>query len=90
MVFNSDAALDLGPVAKALPVPLRYTVAVPIFEGDRPVGVVALYGTEEFSRDHARMVESAAQLFADSGVVIRDTGIRHVRSDGRRDDSQVH
>jgi putative nucleotidyltransferase with HDIG domain len=90
MVFNSDAALDLGPVARALPVPLRFTVAVPVFDGDRPVGVVTLYGTEEFGRDHGRMVESAALLLANSGVRIHDTGLRRDLPDGRRDGRQVH
>jgi hypothetical protein len=65
-------------------------VAVPVFDGDRPVGVVTLYGTEEFGRDHGRMVESAALLLANSGVRIHDTGLRRDLPDGRRDGRQVH
>jgi putative nucleotidyltransferase with HDIG domain len=62
VVFNSEASLDLGPVARTLPVPLRSALVAPIIDGDHAVGVVALYGSEEFHRDHRRMLESAAQL----------------------------
>lgn len=63
VVFNSDASLDLGPVARTLPVPLRTALVVPIHDGKDALGAVALYGTEEFQRDHRRMLESAVQLF---------------------------
>ncbi len=62
VVFNSEASLDLGPVARTLPVPLRSALVAPIVDGDHAVGVVALYGSEEFHRDHRRMLESASQL----------------------------
>lgn len=64
VVFNSDASLDLGPVARTLPVPLRTALVAPVIDGDHPVGVVALYGSEDFHKDHRRMLESAAQLLA--------------------------
>jgi len=64
MVFNSDASLDLGPVARTLSVPLRYALVAPVFEASSSLGVIALYGSEKFLRDHRRMLESAAQLFA--------------------------
>ena len=64
IVFNSDASLDLGPVARTLSVPLRYALVAPVFETNASLGVIALYGSEEFQRDHRRMLESAAQLFA--------------------------
>jgi len=90
IVFNSDAALDLGPVARILPVPLRFTLATPVFDGDLVVGVIALYAGEEFQKDHSRMLESAALLFAPGRLNAQDAGVvRHVggvRSDGR----QVH
>jgi putative nucleotidyltransferase with HDIG domain len=63
-VANSDAALELGPVAKTLSVPLRYATAVPL--GGPIPGVVVAYGTEPFSTDHRRMLEGAATLFASS------------------------
>jgi len=62
MVFNSDASLDLGPVARTLPVPLRTALVAPVCDGDKAIGVVALYGSEDFHKDHRRMLESAAQL----------------------------
>ncbi len=64
MVFNSDASLDLGPVARTLPVPLRTALVAPILDGANVVGVVALYGSEDFHKDHRRMLESATQLLA--------------------------
>ncbi len=64
MVFNSDAILDLGPVARTLPVPLRSALVAPIIDRDQTVGVIALYGSEDFHKDHRRMLESATQLLA--------------------------
>ena len=90
VVFNSDAALDLGPVARALPVPLRYAVAVPISDGDRIVGVVALYGGEEFTRDHSRMVESAVNLLTAGGLRIPGMDVSQSDIDERRKDRLIH
>ncbi len=64
VVFNSDASLDLGPVARTLPVPLRVALVAPVIEGDHSLVVIALYGSEDFQKDHRRMLESATQLFA--------------------------
>jgi hypothetical protein len=64
-VVNSDASLELGPVARTFSVPLRYAIAVPLL--DRvPVGVMTLYSNEPFDKDHRRMIESAATLFVAS------------------------
>jgi putative nucleotidyltransferase with HDIG domain len=63
-VANSDAALELGPVAKTLSIPLRYATAVPV-AGPIP-GVIVAYGTEPFTTDHRRMLEGAATLFSSS------------------------
>jgi putative methionine-R-sulfoxide reductase with GAF domain len=67
-VLNSNAALELGPVARTLPTPLRYAVAVPILDGPNsaPVGVITAYSSEPFDNDHRRMLESAATLFVGS------------------------
>lgn len=68
MVFNSDASLDLGPVARTLPVPLRAALVAPVVDRDQAVGVIALYGSEDFHKDHRRMLESAAQLLSSGAV----------------------
>ena len=64
-VINSDAALELGPVARTFSVPLRYAAAVPVVDG-RVVAVVVVYGTEPFEKDHRRLLENAATLFVSS------------------------
>ncbi len=65
-VLNSNAALELGPVARTLSTPLRYALAVPVLNGTNAaaVGVITAYGSEPFDNDHRRMVESAATLFS--------------------------
>jgi len=90
IVFNSDAALDLGPVARILPVPLRFTLATPVFDGDLVVGVIALYAGEEFQKDHSRMLESAALLFATGWIHAQEAGVVRHLGDARRDGGQVH
>jgi putative nucleotidyltransferase with HDIG domain len=66
-VMNSNAALELGPVARTFSTPLRYALAIPILNGPHTaLGVVTCYGSEPFSSDHRRIVESAATLFAAS------------------------
>ncbi len=67
-VLNSNAALELGPVARTFSVPLRYALAVPVLNGPTaaPVGIITAYGSEPFDADHRRMLESAATLFAAS------------------------
>jgi putative nucleotidyltransferase with HDIG domain len=64
LVVNSDATLELGPVAKTFSTPLRYALAAPI-EGPFP-GVITLYGSDPFDKDHRRMIEAAATLFVAS------------------------
>lgn len=63
VVFNSDAALDLGPIAKTLATPLRWALVAPVAEKQEVLGVVALYGSDLFDKDHRRMLETAAGLF---------------------------
>ncbi len=69
VVFNSDASLDLGPVARTLPVPLRAALVAPVSEGNQCFAVLTLYGSEEFQKDHRRMLESAAQLLLSTGIL---------------------
>jgi hypothetical protein len=65
VVINSDAVLELGPVAKAFSSPLRYAAAVPIVDGS-VVAVVMIYANDPFEKDHRRLAENAATLFASS------------------------
>jgi len=66
-VLNSNAALELGPVARTFSTPLRYAIAVPILNGPNgAVGVITGYSSEPFDNDHRRILESAATLFAGS------------------------
>ena len=90
MVFNSDASLDLGPVARTLPVPLRTALVAPVFDGDRPIGVVALYGSEDFHKDHRRMLESATQLLTAGGAALA-TDVQHVtKGDSSEQERKIH
>jgi len=66
VVFNSDAALDLGPISKTLSTPLRWALVAPIFERQQVLGVISLYGSDIFDKDHKRMLETAASLFHSS------------------------
>ena len=92
-VLNSNAALELGPVARTLSVPLRYALAVPILNGpvSTPLGVITAYGSEPFNNDHKRMLESAATLFAAavSPPTQKDTRQENQRLAGRSD-SRIH
>lgn len=63
VVFNSDAALDLGPIAKTLSSPLRWALVAPVAEKQEVLGVISLYGADLFDKDHRRMLETAAGLF---------------------------
>jgi putative nucleotidyltransferase with HDIG domain len=65
VVINSDAALELGPIARTFPVPLRYAAAIPIVDGSI-AAVIMAYAAEPFERDHRRLLENAATLFSSS------------------------
>jgi len=88
-VLNSNAALELGPVARTFQVPLRYALSVPILNGTRPAfGALTCYGTEPFTNDHRRILESAATLFASS---LSATGQKSAETASRDSfDSRVH
>jgi putative nucleotidyltransferase with HDIG domain len=64
-VINSDATLELGPVARTFSAPLRYAAGVPIVDGG-VVGVIVAFGSEPFEKDHRRLLENAATLFVSS------------------------
>jgi putative nucleotidyltransferase with HDIG domain len=64
-VVNSNAALELGPIARTFASPLRYALSVPLLNGpDFPIGVITCYGSHPFDNDHRRILESAATIFA--------------------------
>lgn len=90
-VFNSDATLELGPVAKTFSVPLRYTAGVPIME-DRPIGALLVFGSEPFDKDHRRILENAATLFAANitNPVVREVGQKERGEPVAAGKSRVH
>jgi putative nucleotidyltransferase with HDIG domain len=61
-VVNSDARLDLGPLAQSPA--LQYCVATPMVDGDRVVGVLTGYGATAFSDDAARQLAALAPRLA--------------------------
>lgn len=65
VVLNSDATLELGPVARTFSVPLRYAGAFPIVDG-KVVAVLMVFSNEPFEKDHRRLIENAATLFMSS------------------------
>jgi putative nucleotidyltransferase with HDIG domain len=65
VVVNSNAALELGPVARTFSTPLRYALAVPVAASAAgAISVLTIYGSEPFDSDHRRIVESAATLLS--------------------------
>jgi putative nucleotidyltransferase with HDIG domain len=64
-VMNSEATLELGPVARTFSVPLRFASGVPILDGG-PVAVLMVFSSEPFEKDHRRLLENAATLFVSS------------------------
>jgi putative nucleotidyltransferase with HDIG domain len=76
-VVNSNAALELGPVARTFATPLRYALSVPVLSGPgTAVAVVTCYATDPFETDHRRILEGSATLFADC------VGVTKTRSPG--------
>jgi putative nucleotidyltransferase with HDIG domain len=91
VVLNSNAALELGPVARTFSVPLRYALAVPILNGPAAaIGVITAYGSEPFNEDHKRMVESAATLFFSSVSASGSKESREATAPSARPDSRIH
>ena len=72
-VINSDPTLEFGPVARALPVPLKYALAVPVPHNE-PLGVIAAYAGDPFDSDSRRLLENAASLFAPSLIPVPGRG----------------
>jgi putative nucleotidyltransferase with HDIG domain len=64
---NSDASLDLFQIAAEFAPPLRSTLAVPVTDGDRLLGVLTGYSTREsaFNESHRYAAERIAASFAE-------------------------
>ena len=60
--MNSDARLDLGPLAQGGG--LHYCVATPLVDGERLVGVLTGYSTSAFTDEAARHLASMAPRLA--------------------------
>jgi putative nucleotidyltransferase with HDIG domain len=65
VVLNSDATLELGPIARTFTVPLRYASAVPIVDG-ASLGVMLVYSSDPLERDHRRLLENASTILVSS------------------------
>jgi GAF domain-containing protein len=63
-IVNSDAALDLGPVAEAAS--LQTCMSVPLLRGESLVGVLSLYAptTSTFAGDCGRLIQMVAPHIA--------------------------
>jgi putative nucleotidyltransferase with HDIG domain len=66
-VFNSEASLELGPVARTFSTPLKYVVAVPLMDRG-PIGVLVVFGDQLFHQEHRRLIESAVGLFVSTAA----------------------
>ncbi|MGE5245974.1 MAG: HD domain-containing phosphohydrolase [Betaproteobacteria bacterium] len=91
-IFNSDATLDLGEVARRVTPRLRSCLSTPLLWNDSLVGVLSLYSTiqDSFTDDHRRVVEIVARQIShtfksaiefDQGSTRRDpiTGLPDLR-----------
>jgi putative nucleotidyltransferase with HDIG domain len=88
VVLNSEATLELGPVARTFSTPLKYALAVPILDGPS-VAVITLYGPELFDKDHRRLLESAATLFIASLSTPETEGQAESGTDGPKRGASV-
>jgi hypothetical protein len=68
--LNSQGVLELGAVARTFSTQLDHALVVPVIDGKRSVAVVALFGSERFSADHMRLVESATSLLLPSLALV--------------------
>jgi len=66
VVFNSDATLELGPVARTLSHPVGYVSAFPLLDGVSVLAVLLLCSQRPLERDHRRIVENSTTLFVSS------------------------
>ena len=67
-IVNSDPVLDLGEVARSGRPRLRSCLSTPLVSGQRLLGVLTLYSTQQngFHENHRRIIEAVARQVADS------------------------
>jgi HD-GYP domain-containing protein (c-di-GMP phosphodiesterase class II) len=64
-IVNSDPALDLGDIARAISPPLRASLSVPLEVGAEVVGVLTLYTSlDDFTPRHQKIAEYASLALA--------------------------
>ena len=65
-ICNSDAALDLGEIARSPSLRVRSCLEYPLIWGDKLIGVISLYSaqTTGFNDDHRRILEEVAPHIA--------------------------
>jgi GAF domain-containing protein len=64
-IVNSDPALDLGEIARAISPPLRASLSVPLEVGTEVVGVLTLYTSlDDFTPRHQKIAEDASLALA--------------------------
>jgi GAF domain-containing protein len=64
-MVDSEAALDLGAAAAAVPAMAR-CLSVPLLDGEALIGVLTLYGDRPFDEEHGRLVQTVAPHIAES------------------------
>ena len=66
-IVNSDPVLDLGEVARSARPRLRSCLSTPLLSGQRLLGVLTLYSTQQsaFDENHRRIIEAVARQAAD-------------------------
>jgi putative nucleotidyltransferase with HDIG domain len=76
-MINADGDRDLAGPA---PASLRYAVALPLIAGGRPVGVVTIYGAEQFRDDQVRRLELIVPHLAEAiaAVEVREPALARV------------
>ena len=61
-VMNSDAALDLGQLARQPDLTLEYALSVPVLSDNQCVLVASMYGRERFTDEHREVLTASAQF----------------------------
>ena len=89
-MLNSDASLELGPVARTFSPPLRYASAFPVADGPNVLAVVVVFAQQPFEREHRRILENATTLLVSSTshAILRDVTPKKQRDSIYRE--QVH
>jgi diguanylate cyclase (GGDEF)-like protein/putative nucleotidyltransferase with HDIG domain len=84
-ILNSDAALDLGEVARSATPRLRACLSTPLIVDDNLLGTLSLYSTSTspFTDDHRRMIETTSRVI--SNTIRRAVEFERARVSSLRD-----